>query len=160
MQRIFYAVAVGLILVGCSPRNGSEPPQGVSPQPSVAASSGRDDDALDAAEAVFRYMFERNSSSMKRNAAAYFLTIKNQDPSPEFLARFSENKPPVQAGSKFAKGSGLRFLVLSVEWKDDDTAEVTAGYYEGNLSGSQGVYRVIRKAGKWTVDGILKMMIS
>ena len=85
MRRILNYVALGLILVGCSPRTGSGPAPDAARQAPVAASSDRDDDELDAAEAVFRYMLERNSSSMKRNAAAYFLTVNNKDPSPEFL---------------------------------------------------------------------------
>ncbi len=97
---------------------------------------------LDVCEAVFRYQFEHNASGVQQDAAAYFLTIRGEDPSPEFLARFAGHRPPVRPGSEFEVGKGLRFRVEGIEWRGDGSARVTGGYYEAGLSSSGNVYTV------------------
>lgn len=107
---------------------------------------------LDICEAVFRYQFEHNASGAQQNAKVYFLEVFNKDPSPEFLARFKDNTPPVKKGSEFAIGEGLKFQVESIERVDKNTVRVSGGYYEAGLSASGNIYTVVRKKEKWNVE--------
>ncbi len=67
---------------------------------------------LDIAEATFRYQFGHNASGEPPGAApAYFLTLFRKNPSPEFIKRFKDHKPPVSRGSEFVVGKGLVFSV-------------------------------------------------
>ena len=95
---------------------------------------------LDICEAVFRHQFQHNASAVQQKAAAYFLEIRKEDPSAEFLARFAGNEPQVHAGSKFEIGQGLQFRVVSIEWQDDGSVKVNGGYYEAGMSASGNVY--------------------
>jgi hypothetical protein len=59
----------------------------------------------DVREAVFRYQFEHNGSSLQQRAAAYYLEIetsdrKRTDASDDFMKRFAANKPPVRKRSQ------------------------------------------------------------
>lgn len=112
-----------------------------------------DAEALDIAEATFRYQFQKNASGAQQKAEAYFLSLFAKDPSPEFLKRFAQHKPPVQKGSEFKVGNGLAFRVITIKRVSETKVEVSGGYYEGNLSSSGNSYFVEKKDGKWVVTG-------
>jgi hypothetical protein len=116
--------------------------------------------AMDIAEATFRYQFAHNASGQQQNAPAYFLTLFGHDPDPEFLARFKDHKPPVQKGSDFAEGKGLKFRVANIKRLSDTKVEVSGGYYESGLSSSGNTYLLEFKDGKWAVSGEKFRMIS
>ena len=105
-------------------------------------------------EAFFRYLFSNNVSGAQQNAEGYFLKIKGKDPSPAFLARFKGHSPPIKEASAFVEGEGLEFRIDDCKQIDDDTFEITGGYYEGNLSASGGSYRLTCKNGKWIVKAV------
>jgi hypothetical protein len=86
-------------------------------------------------------------------APAFYLELMGEDPSPEFLARFDGNEPPVRKGSEFGDGGGVLFRVESVKRVSDTKVEVSGGYYEGSLSASGNTYFLERKDGGWVVTG-------
>jgi hypothetical protein len=112
-----------------------------------------DTEALDIAEATFRYQFEHNASGAQQKANAYFISLFKKDPSPDFLKRFANNKPQVKNGSEFKIGNGLAFRVGTIKRVSKTKVEVSGGYYEAGLSSSGNTYFVEKKDGKWTVTG-------
>jgi hypothetical protein len=108
--------------------------------------------SADVCEALFRFQFLHNKSAVQQKAKAYFLSIEGKDPANEFLARFKRHQPEVRLGSAFQEGEGLKFRIESLTWIDDSTVEARGGYYEGNLSASGNLYRIVRKDGKWIVE--------
>ena len=123
-----------------------------------------DPEILDLLETFFRYKFENNASAQKQDAEAYFLEIEGEDPSPEFLARFTGHSPPVKKGSEFVmggsividgeaptEGNGLLFRIDSYKWIGlfGNCVKISGGYSEGNLSASWASYIWIRRKGKW-----------
>ena len=119
-----------------------------------------DAQALDIAEATFRYQFEHNASGQQQNSPAYYLSLFGKDPTPEFLARFKNNKPPVRKGSDFKVGAGVKFLVEGIKRVSDTKVEVSGGYDEAALSASGNTYLVELKDGKWVVTGDTMHWIS
>jgi len=111
-------------------------------------------------EAFFRYLFNNNVSGAQQNAAGYFLKIKEKDPSLEFLARFRGHSPPVNAASAFVEGEGLEFRIDDCKQINNDTFEISGGYYEGNLSASGGKYRLTCKNGEWIVKSVGSQWVS
>ncbi len=122
-----------------------------NPQPPPYDKSITDAEALDIAEVTFRYQFEHNASGAQQKAQAYFLSVFNKDPSPEYLKRFEGNKPPVKNGSEFKIGNGLAFRVGAIKRVSETKVEVSGGYYEAGLSSSGNTYFVEKKDGKWVV---------
>ena len=102
-------------------------------------------------ETVFRYLFEHNASAAQQNAAAYFLSINQQDAPAELLDRFVGHSPPVKPGSQFREGNGLKFRIDTINWLDKRTVEIEGGYYEGNVSASGNTYVLRRQKGSWRV---------
>ena len=74
-------------------------------------------------------------------------------PDPEFMRRFAGHEPAVRNGSQFAVGDGLIFHILHWKWVSDKHIEVLGGYYEASLSASVSTYTVVRKDGRWVVEG-------
>jgi hypothetical protein len=109
--------------------------------------------ALDIAEATFRYQFLHNASGQQQKAPAYFLTVFGKDPDAAFLKRFDQHKPPVEKGTDFAERKGLKFRVERIKRVSATKVEVSGGYYEGGLSSSGNTYFVEIKDGKWVVTG-------
>jgi hypothetical protein len=107
--------------------------------------------ALDIAEATFRYQFKNNASAAQQKADAYYLSLFGKDPSAKFLKRFEGHKPPVKMGSEFEIGKGLKFRVARIKRLDETTVEVSGGYYEAGLSSSGCTYTVKLKGAKWVV---------
>ncbi|MHC4388356.1 MAG: hypothetical protein ACYSX1_07090, partial [Planctomycetota bacterium] len=95
--------------------------------------------------------FEHNASAAQQNAAAYFLTINQQDAPAELLGRFAGHSPPVKPRSEFREGNGLLFRIGSLVWSDKRTVEIEGGYYEGNVSASGNTYVLQRQEGIWRV---------
>jgi hypothetical protein len=121
-------------------------------------------DIVDIQEAVFRYQFEHNASSLKQSADYYCLGTRDRgDPSKQLMQRFADHSPPVVAVSKCridahmgvsraqVAGSGLIFNVTDIKWLSPSEVEVSGGYYEGGLSSSGDVYRVKLIEGVWRV---------
>lgn len=123
-------------------------------------SSISDEDALNIAEATFRYQFEHNGSAVQQDAPAYFLSLFGHDPSDRFLTRFSNNNPKVRSGSEFEIGAGLRFSVSKIKRIDATTVEVSGGYYEAQLSASGCQYTVEFVDGQWVVTKRKLLYIS
>lgn len=98
-------------------------------------------------EAVFRYMFgEQNENK------AYYLTVKGEDPSEGFLARFKDHIRPVKKGSEFRQGQGTRLSLSKIRWIDHKTIEVGGEYHIGEEGAGGGSYRAIKKGVKWYVE--------
>ena len=138
-MRTVVAVSIIIVALGaCASRVTIDPPTPASME-------------FDICEAVFRHQFLHNASAAQQGAAAYFLSIRDRDPSPEFLDRFAGNEPPVRPGSGFEIGKGLRFRVDTIEWRDDGSVKVTGGYFEAGLSSSGNVYTVEPDGDGWEV---------
>lgn len=117
----------------------------------------------DIAEAVFRYQFQHNASSLQERADRYCLSLPGErSPEAAFLQRFDGNKPPVLGVDECRRKSGknLLFRVQRLDWRSDTEVWVSGGYWEGNLSSSAESYRVRLKDGKWVVDGARMEAIS
>ena len=119
----------------------------------------------DVREAVFRFEFDTNLSALGSNADIYFLAYADdEDPPPAFMARFANHAPPVVPVSEAVfepesgvrhhdtGGRGLLFRIRAVHWLTDELAEVHGGYYEGNMSASEGAYQVARRGDRWVVS--------
>jgi hypothetical protein len=147
--RLTLAIVLVLLLVGCS----AQPKDSLTTHPPASAETPASDPSrtLDVAEAVFRFQFGHNASGTQQNASAYYVSLLGGDPSPEFLDRFAGNEPPVKAQSGFREGGGLKFIVREITFASETEAEVTGGYYEGNLSSSQNTYYVEYRGGEWVV---------
>ena len=143
-----YTATLGLILLGLLCVRGVAEEK---LQPPPYDKSISDAEALDIAEATFRYQFTNNASGAQQNAKAYFLSVFEKDPSPEFLKRFGKHKPPVKKGSEFKIGKGLAFQVVTIKRVSKTKVEVSGGYYEAGLSSSGNTYFVEKKDGKWIV---------
>lgn len=107
----------------------------------------------DLLEALFRYLFEHNASSgtANRGADSYFLSIRGNDPSPDFLSRFEQVKLPVRPGSQFEIGKGVMFRVDEVKRIDGRRVEIEGGYYEARQSSSGNTYVLEKRGGCWRV---------
>lgn len=113
---------------------------------------------LDVYEAVLRYQIF-NSAAAGRGTVPAYVQIRNLNPPPEFLERFRGHKPPVRAAERFRRGGVLYFLD-AIKRTGEEAAEVDGGYYEGNLSGSDNTYYLIRKDGSWKVIRDVEHSIS
>jgi hypothetical protein len=130
------------------------------PAPSSAAQAAAEGDI---AEAVFRYQFRHNASSLQERADRYCLSLPGErSPDAAFLQRFDGNTPQVLGVDECRRKSGknLLFRLQKLDWRGDDEVWVSGGYWEGNLSSSVEFYRARRKDGKWVVDGARMEAIS
>ncbi len=134
--RYLASIAAVLLVCGCS----EDPPR------------DRKSDVDDIYEAVFRHQFKKNHSSLKAKAEAYCLAINDKDPPAEFLKRFEGHEPQIRPKSEFKVRESLVFNVHTPKWINDNTVEVSGGYYEDVKSASTNQYRVVRKGGKWVVE--------
>jgi hypothetical protein len=140
-------LAALILLLGVTACASSGPP----PSPEAQAHAEGD-----IAEAVFRYQFEHNASTLRQGAERYCLSLPDErNPDAAFLQRFEAVRPPVVAAGQCAKkASGdLFFRVQKLEWQRDDEIWVRGGYSEGAVSAITETYLVHRKDGRWTVDG-------
>lgn len=168
-QHLLATVALVSCLFGCSerrPLSQSTPgdpsatkESGEAAQPEIAM-PGRDRtepahrlaELDNVFETLFRHQFKSNESAAQQTAAAYFLTIKGEDPSDSFLKRFDGHIPPVKKGSRFETGEGLRLRIDNWEWQSTDKIVLTGGYDECNLSASGHRYVLVRENGTWAIS--------
>jgi hypothetical protein len=152
---VFVTLAV-LSTTGCAANT-------ASPTASNAAFPDRAAVVEDIAEAVFRYQFEHNASAIQKKAETYCLSLPGETmPSAEFLRRFAGNQPPVAAANQCERKGvkNLFFRVQKLDWHGDDEVWVRGGYWEGNLSSSVEMFRVVNQNGKWVVKGARMEAIS
>lgn len=151
LLKTFCSLLLFVSLTACA--SGAPPP---SPENRFAAQ----DDIL---EAVFRYQFQHNASGIQGKANRYCLTLpEDRAPGEELLRRFQGNQPPVASAEQCNRKAGkdLFFRVQNLDWRSDGEVWVRGGYWEGNLSSSVELYRVLRKDGRWTVEGARMEAIS
>lgn len=112
-------------------------------------------------EAVFRDLVESNK--LKRPV---FLRIGDKDPSDEFMARFASSVRPANKASaayfdqKILRGpidrstgkTGVMLSTGSINWMFGDRVEVKAILDCGPLCGEGGMYQVVKRRGRWTID--------
>lgn len=121
-------------------------------------------------EAIFRYRIGQGQS-----ASPVFLSINGEDPTNEFMARFSNSKLKVKkaSGSYFKKDpfpghlrdrttgrEAMEFLVGPIRWITSTTVEVKGGMYCGGLCADAGTYQVTKRSDRWTVEKYDVKMIS
>ena len=153
-MRGLFAVLLVVLVGACAP--------GATQQP-------HGDETTAIQEAVFRYQFGHNASSLQQSADFYCLGIKDRkDPPQELMERFTGHLPVVVPVSECGadvelgvsrgstSGRGLIFTVGDIKWIGVTEVEVAGGYYEGGLSASGNVYRLKRVDGGWKVieDGM------
>ena len=153
MTRIWFSVIILLSLLNCVAviDNENNPPYDRSIS---------EPEALDIAEATFRYQFQNNASGSKQKQKAYFLTLFEKDPTEDFLNRFQGNIPTVKKGSEFEVGNGLKFNVHWIKRINKTKVKVSGGYYEGFVSSSGNTYYLKKKNGEWIVTKDIMHWIS
>ncbi len=118
----------------------------------------------DAIEAFFREMF-REHEAVSRMAKLRCLSIgsypTSPDPSPDFMARFSKDVPPVGAASqcgfdigafeKRTKAPAIIFIADDLGCSTPQTCKVAGGYLIGNVGSSSATYIVEKRQGRWSV---------
>jgi hypothetical protein len=135
-----------LLIFASACASGGPPP---SRDAQVAAES-------DIAEAVFRYQFQHNAATIRQTAERYCLSLPDgRNPDAAFLQRFDAVRPPVLAADRCERkaANDLFFRVQMFDWRSDDEVWVRGGWSEGTLHATTESYRVLRKDGRWTVDG-------
>ena len=156
MRALRPAVLLFLAEAGCA---GGGPPREAGPEDEAAA-----------LEAVFRYQFDHNASSIRTAASLYCLCLpaagrEGGDPANDLLAHFAGNRPPAAACSACALSAGriverasgksaLSFYVAQVRWLPNGEAEVEGGYREGTASASRNRFRVVRRGAGWAVADV------
>jgi len=154
---VLVLVVLFVLLTAADCAAGPAPTANNSASPSRAAAED------DIAEAVFRYEFDHNASRLQKHAEKYCLSLPGEKmPSAEFLQRFGGNQPPVAAADQCERKAGrnLFFRVLKLDWRKDNEVWVRGGYWEGNLSSSIELFRVVDEHGKWIVKGARMEAIS
>ena len=144
-------LAIPLVIASLAATLNAAPPEKPTAPPYDASITSAE--ALDIAEATFRYQFGHNVSAQRERAPVYFLRLFDKDPPSTFLARFKDHKPPVKNDSEFAIGKGLKFSVERIKRVSQTKVEVSGGYYEGWLSASGNLYTLELKDGRWIVTG-------
>jgi|SRR5438552_3539417 len=114
----------------------------------------------DIREAVFRHQFAQFQRASQR---VCFLKVAGQDPSDEFMQRFTDLKPSVRKASESKQGRftvdsstgehGVVCDVDAVKLVGDTTAEASASYRIGSQGAAR--YRFLLKwdKGNWKVTG-------
>lgn len=120
-------------------------------------------DDIAAMVATYRYLFANNASGLQDGAATYCLGVGTRpglnDPSPALLASLADiaKVEPVSActvGERVTDADGrpsLLFNLASLGCDGPDSCLLEGGYYEANLSASNGLYRLRKVDGEWQV---------
>jgi hypothetical protein len=155
---IFLLLLLCIIPSACAQNSASsDTSQGSTTSPSRSAAEP------DIYEAVFRYQFDHNASAIQKGAEKYCLTLPGErTPGAEFLKRFEGHRPPVVAADQCERQSGknLFFQIQRLDWRKDNEVWVRGGYWEGNLSSSVEMFRVVNENGRWVVKGARMEAIS
>jgi hypothetical protein len=109
------------------------------------------DEEWDICEAVLRHQIYHSAAAGRGTATAY-MEVQGCNPTSAFLSRFRGHQPPVKAGWRFYRGSGVLYRIDGIKRTGEDSADVYGGYYEGHMSASGNTYYVVRKDGKWVVE--------
>lgn len=126
----------------------------------------RSEELEDVFEAVFRYQFEHNGSSIKQNAETYYLSVKDKEISDGFLKRFAGHSPPAKKGpapetrERGENRKTLMFRINSWKWISKTKIEVTGGYYHHGTSASGNRYTLAKQNGKWVVINVENLWVS
>ena len=140
MKALAFAL-VGFALCGCSKSIDS-----------AGGASSRDDGAV--YEAVLKLGHCRPAPE-----APTYLQIDGADPSAELLTRLRKSWVQLKPATDMPTGNRYFIHFGELLWIDDDTAEVTAGFNTG-IDGRIDRYRLVRKAGQWTLDKTTNRAIS
>src|SRR5262249_20356819 len=116
-----------------------------------SAGQDRPADALDVHEAVIRHQLPSVHQVEGPGGPAIHVTVLGEDPSPELLRRFEGSRPALLPGSRLEPKKGVLIHIDSVKWIDRTTVEVEGGYNSRGIDGSQHLYRLQRRDGKWVV---------
>jgi len=117
-----------------------------TPSPDMPRGAARTDEEWNIREAVYRYQFAHNASSVRARAAVYCLSVSATDETPpadppsEFMRRFASDMPVVKAQSECSKsergvldrqtgGRGLVFSTTLLRWASSTEVEVSGGYF-------------------------------
>lgn len=161
LLRSLHRLGAGLLLLAFS-----APAVGCASSPTVDQSTAAPSHAVaepEIYEAVFRYQFDHNASSIQKKATKYCLELPGErPPDAAFLQRFAGNQPPIVTADHCERRSGknLFFRINRLDWHKETEVWVRGGYFEGNLSASTESYRVQLKDGKWVVTGARMEAIS
>jgi hypothetical protein len=90
------------------------------------------------------------------------ISVNGKDPSPEFLARFKDEKRIFRPASEVRLESrkeaspprALGIIIFSsehIKWLAKDSVDVEGGYYCGPLCASGNVFHLRKESGKWQV---------
>jgi hypothetical protein len=135
---------------------------------SDTSSADMTDSEMAIREAVFRHQFESSVPQIRPATDYFFLELEDgQDPSAEFLARFSNAPAKVEPRSmcevskggsaidavrqKVTGGRGRIFWVGRVCWISATAITIKGGYFQGRRSASGYFYRVEKQHGRWEV---------
>src|SRR4029077_16995396 len=143
-MKTFPALTLLLTLTACAST-------GPVPSPEAQAAA-----AGDISEAVFRYQFQHNASTLQQTAERYCLFLSDErSPDEAFLRRFDGNSPPVVAGGQCNRQAArdLFFRVQKLDWQGADEVWVRGGFSEGTVRSSIETYQVRRRDGRWVVEG-------
>jgi hypothetical protein len=103
----------------------------------------------DIREAVFRYQFAQFQHGAER---IYFLRIAGEDPSDEFMHRFSADKTPVKKASESEPGTrGVTCEVGQTKWTGEKSVEIPASYRIGEKGAARYMFFLKWDNGKWKV---------
>jgi hypothetical protein len=121
----------------------------------------------DIREATFRYEFSpwlRQTPARELENIVFFLSVgeNKEDPSKEFMERFTNNKPAVKTRSHATGGlqgvkdrdtgqPGVIFYVSKIKWLKDTEVEVEGAYFGHGLISSRSTYYLTKKNDKWVV---------
>ncbi len=116
-------------------------------------------------QAAYRYLFENNASAFGAQVDAYCLAsgrAADRDPGAATLAAFVDHRPrvvPVSACMRDARASvtatgdtALIFHIADITCQSATQCTFQGGYYEGNMSASQGGYRAEYSGGRWQIQ--------
>jgi hypothetical protein len=112
----------------------------------------------DIREAVFRYRISSENSNSR-----VFLMIDGKDPTDTFMTRFAESNPSVKKASgaqlssewlrdRITGEQAVELSVGSISWISVDRVELPGSSYCGVRCADFGIYRVLRKSGRWVVE--------
>ena len=149
VKKILIILCAVILLAGCGGKKGP---------------MSRSDQEIDIQEALFRYQFTHNYSSIGQKANVYFLALGTRtDPSQELLYRFKGHTPMVKAASatshlgfggvtdRSSGKLGIIFRVGNIQWVQDGDVVVEGGWHESQESHYQTKYRMKLQDGAWTV---------
>jgi len=103
---------------------------------------------LDICEALFRHQFPPKVAG-RDPRSTFFISLFGDDPSDEFLRRFSDYSVPVKKGSQFRQGPTFHFGISSMKVLSPDAAEAEGGYYRGPLAAALFRYYLKKENGIW-----------